>query len=158
MVTSKKGRSLIKESESLRLEAYLDPVGIPTIGWGHTKNVKMGQSITVAQAEIFLTTDLVTAENVVLSLKHSELLTQGEFDALVSFVFNLGGPKFLTGSTLRRRIDSLLELRVEEDELLDDIEYQFSRWKYGGGRVLPGLVTRRRKEALLFITGHIIEL
>ena len=141
--TSAKGRKFIKRHEGLSLKAYLDPVGIWTIGWGHTKNVKKGDEITIEQAEQFLTEDLFPAEKAVADFIAAPL-NQDQFDALVSFTFNVGG-KALMESTLRRYLNKGDYYSVPG---------QLSRWNKGrvGGilTVLPGLTIRREEEGLLF--------
>lgn len=141
MVTSADGVALIKEYEGLRLRAYHDSGGVATIGYGHTNGVKMGQSITEEQAEAFLKNDLVIFERSVSDLVKVPV-SQHQFDALVSFTYNLGGGA-LQKSTLLR--------------LLNQGDYagaadQFERWKYDGGKVLQGLVRRRAAEKELFLS------
>ena len=141
MRTSRKGIELIKEHEGLRLAAYLCPSGVPTIGYGHTYNVKMGDRITAEQAERFLIGDLIVAETEVN--RYGFDLTQNQFDALVSFVYNIGAGNFRSSTLLKR-------LKANPND--PDIEYQFKRWVYGGGKVLPGLVRRRNEESKLYFT------
>ena len=126
----------IKEFEGLRLKAYLDSGGKPTIGYGHTLGVKMGQHITERQAEEMLEQDLWVAGRFPNTMK--EIDTQGKYDAVVSFIFNLGVGNFKR-STLYRRI-----LHHAPDRL---IQAEFRRWVHAGGKVLPGLVKRREWEA-----------
>ena len=101
MKTSNKGKNLIKEAEGLRLEAYLCPAKVPTIGWGHTKGVMMGQHITLAEAEDLLVEDIAPIERLLNGMKIN--FRQEQFDALVSWIFNLGEGKF-KGSTMYKRI------------------------------------------------------
>lgn len=126
----------IVEFEGFRLESYKCPAGVWTIGIGHTRGVKKGQKITEAQAWALLKGDLLPCENYVNKLGVCK--TQGEFDALVDFVFNLGQNK-LAESTLLKKI------RVGASE--SAIRYEFSRWVYSNGEKLDGLVTRRAWEA-----------
>lgn len=131
---------MIKDHEGLRLKAYADPVGVWTIAWGHTRRVYPGQTITKEQAEALLRDDLADAEacvhrNVTVSL------TQGQFDALVSFVFNLGCGALRRSSLLRH-------LNAGEYE---KAAQQFPRWKHAGGQVLRGLVRRREDERQMFV-------
>ena len=126
----------IKEFEGLRLRAYRDAVGKPTIGYGHTLGVKMGQRITERQAEEMLEQDLWVAGRFPNTIK--EINTQGKYDAVVSFIFNLGVGSFKR-STLYRRI-----LRHAPDKM---IQAEFRRWTHSGGKVLSGLVKRREWEA-----------
>ena len=139
MQISKAGLDLIKQFEGLYLNAYRCPAGVPTIGYGHTAGVAMGQTITQQQADDYLRRDVRQFERAV-SRQVRVPLTQGQFDALVSFAFNLGEGA-LAQSTLLR--------------LLNAGDYagaaaQFDRWNKAGGRVLPGLVRRRAAERALF--------
>lgn len=109
------------------------------MGYGHTAFVKKGMRITAEEAEILLKADLQAAEAAVSRLVHVPL-TQGQFDALVSFVFNLGGGR-LAASTLLRRLN-----RKDYDGAAE----QFSKWVFGGGKKLPGLIARREAERQLF--------
>ena len=139
MHTSQKGLDLIKSFEGLRLSAYKDVVGVVTIGYGTTSGVKMGDTITKERAEDLLRADVKRFEDQVLRLVKVPL-TQGQFDALVSFTYNLGAAN-LGNSTLLR--------------LLNAGDYkgaaaQFDRWTKAGGKELPGLVKRRAAERALF--------
>jgi lysozyme len=140
MIISPEGLALIKEYEGLRLKAYRDAVGVLTIGWGHTgKDVREGMTITQNEAEELLRIDLQKFEAAVKRLVKVQL-TQSQFDALVSFTFNLG-EYALERSTLL--------------ELLNKGQFaaagdQFGRWVNAGGKPLPGLVRRRAAEADLF--------
>ncbi|WP_276910980.1 lysozyme [Hallella colorans] len=126
----------IKEFEGLRLRAYRDSGGKPTIGYGHTLGVKMGQRITELQAEEMLRQDLWVAGRFANTIK--EIDTQGKYDAVVSFIFNLGVGSFKR-STLYKHIK-----HHAPDKL---IQAEFRRWTHSGGKVLPGLVKRREWEA-----------
>lgn len=139
MKTSQRGIELIKKHEGLRLAAYLCPAGIPTIGYGHTKGVKLGQVISEDEAEQFLREDLKTSEQEIDGLN----VNQNQFDALVSFVFNVGVGNFRSSTLLRR-------VRFNPDDR--DIENQFKRWVYANGRVLQGLVKRRNDESKLYFS------
>ena len=143
MKTSQKGIDFIKRHEALRLNAYLDAVGVWTIGYGHTKTAKKGMAITEAEAEKLLVDDLKTAENEINS--HNLPLKQHQFDALASFVFNVGTGAFRTSTLLKR---------IKIDVNHPDIPKQLNRWIYGGGKVLSGLVKRRRQEADIYTKGH----
>lgn len=129
----------IKEFEGMRLESYQCPAGIWTIGVGHTKGVKKGQKITKKQAMTLLRGDLLSCETYVSNLAVCK--TQGEFDSLVDFAFNLGTGK-LASSTLLRKI------REGASEAV--IRKEFSRWVYSNGVKLDGLVKRRAWEAERF--------
>ena len=140
MKTSNQGKNLIKEAEGLRLEAYRCPAGVPTIGWGQTKGVKMGQRITLAMAEDLLVEDLGPIERLLNGLKIN--FRQEQFDALVSWIFNLGSGNFKS-STMYKRI-----LADANDEEITD---SLIKWTYSGKQQLPGLMKRRVAEANLFI-------
>ena len=142
--TSATGIELIKSFEGLVTQQYICPAGYATIGYGHL--VKKGEDFGVideAKATDLLAADLATAENAVTRLVPVDLL-QREFDALVSFTFNLGAGA-LQASTLRKRL--LTDQR-------EDVPYQLSRWTIAGGRKLKGLILRRAAEAKLFVTGR----
>lgn len=138
-VTSDNGVDIIKTFEGYRSRAYKDAVGVYTIGYGHTKGVKAGDVITKEKAEIYLREDLKDAENAVNKYV-TVPLTQNQFDALVSFTFNLGAGN-LKRSTL---------LKLLNQKQYSEASGQFSRWVYAGGKKLNGLVTRRETEARLF--------
>lgn len=131
----------LKEFEGLRLEAYRCPGGKWTIGYGHTKGVKEGQKICECKADKFLEEDVEHFESFLAKEPYAEDITQGQWDALVDFLFNLGVGNFLS-STLRKRI--------LEDVDHNDIPNQFRRWVYSKGKVLPGLVKRREWEAQMY--------
>lgn len=142
MRCSERGLALIRKYEGCRLEAYRCPAGVPTIGYGHTKGVKMGQKITMAQAEALLKGDLLPIEK---WLEAQNLgLRQNEFDALCSFAFNLG-VNALAGSTLMKLI--------RQKASAEEIRPQFGRWVMAGGRKLSGLVKRREEEARMYVGG-----
>lgn len=142
MKTSNKGIELIKKHEGFRAKAYKCPADKWTIGYGHTLNVKSTDVITKEQGEYFLRQDVEHAEKEVN--KHNLNINQNQFDALVSFVFNLGVGNF-SRSTLLRRI------KAYPNDIT--IRREFARWVYAGGKVLPGLVTRRKEEADLYFTA-----
>lgn len=137
------GLNLIRRFEGLRLEAYPDPGtggGPWTIGHGHTgPEVAPGMVITREQAGDYLRHDVASSERSVLRLINVPL-SDGQFDALVSFAFNLGGGA-LQRSALRRKVN-----REEHD----DVPAEFLKWCRAGGRRLPGLARRRAAEAALY--------
>ena len=141
MITGSEGLSLIKRFEGLYLESYLCPAKVWTIGYGHTKGVVKGQKITEEEAEDFLKKDLAAAEKTVNSLNVQ--LTQNQFDALVSFVFNLGSGNFLS-STLCKK--------VKKNPNDPTIRTEFGRWVNSKGKKLPGLVKRRQEESELYFS------
>ncbi|MCT8345156.1 MULTISPECIES: lysozyme [Photorhabdus] len=141
MQISEHGLAELKIYEGCSLTAYLCPARVWTIGYGHTHGVKPGDAITERQAEQFLLDDLapvyITLEN---SVKVP--LTQGQFDALCSFIFNCGASAFVRSTLLKK---------------LNAGDYkgaanQFMEWNKAGGRVLPGLDARRASEKTMFLS------
>ena len=128
--------SKLIEFEGCRLSAYKCPAGVWTIGIGHTRGVRQGQRISEAQALQLLKGDLMPCEQSVNQLQVCQ--TQGQFDALVDFTFNLGAAK-LAKSTL------LAKIRMGANE--KEIRKEFSRWVYANKVKLAGLVKRRQWEA-----------
>jgi lysozyme len=145
-IISQNGIKLIKKFEGLRLTAYRDQAGILTIGYGHTKTVKPGMTINEEMANLLLKTDLMDAQNAVRNLVDIEL-TQNQYDALVSFVFNVGQRNFEK---------SMLLKKLNENKILEAGE-EFMRWtkarQPGGLKELPGLVKRRAEEKALFLAS-----
>ena len=135
-------RALIRQFEDLRLQAYRCPAGIPTIGVGHTRGVKMSDRCTVQQADVWLTEDLQDAEAAVSSLVKLPLAQQ-QFDALVSFTFNLGA---------KRLAESTMLILLNKGSFKAAAE-QFDRWVHSAGVKLDGLVRRRAAEKALFLDG-----
>ena len=142
MNTSPKGIALIKEFEGLRLKAYQCPGGVWTIGYGHTAGVKPGMLISKAQAEEYLKADLIVFERYLNGLGLA--LNQNQFDALVSFIYNVGTGNF-SNSTLLRKVRA----NPQENSIMDE----FLRWVYSKGRVLPGLQRRRLAEMKLYFSN-----
>ena len=141
MNISNTGIDLIKHFEGCETEAYLCPAGVPTIGYGHIKGVQMGDVITEAQAHEMLVEELDEYESYINDLV-TVSLNQNQFDAMVSWVYNLGGGN-LRASTL---------LKVLNSGDYSGVPEQIMRWNKAGGRVLEGLTRRRQAEADLF--GH----
>jgi len=139
MRTSDEGAALIRHFEGCRLEAYLCPANVWTIGYGHTLDVREGDVIDQEAAEALLIEDLEEFEGYVTSLVEIEL-KQHQFDALVSWTFNLG-PTNLRESTLLNRVNY---------GPISDVPFQIKRWTRAGGKVLEGLVKRRAAEAALW--------
>lgn len=135
MKTSQNGIDLIKQFEGCRLTAYRCPAGVWTIGYGHTENVKEGQTITQIFAETLLREDLTKYEQKVAKYNRY-CWNQNEFDALVSFAYNLGSIDQLTANGTRSR-----EV-IAEKMLL---------YNKAGGKVLNGLRKRREAERKLFL-------
>lgn len=141
MKISQAGLDLIKEFEGFEPEAYLCPAGIWTIGYGHTGDVSEGQTVTEEEAEELLRQDVAFAEDAVTDYVEGDL-TQGQFDALVCFVFNIGAGAF--------RDSTLLRLLNQGDN--EGAAEQFLRWNKAGGKVLSGLTRRREAERELFLS------
>ncbi len=146
MQTSDKGIALIKEFEGCKLTAYQDSVGVPTIGYGWTqpvdgKPIRAGMTIKQETAERLLKTGLVRYESDVSRLVKVGL-TQGQFDALVSFTYNLG-TRSLSTSTLLRKLNAGDYAGAANE---------FPRWNKAGGKVLSGLSRRREAERALFLS------
>ena len=139
METSKNGIELIKEFEGRRLVAYQDSVGVWTIGYGHTKDVWEERLIIKSTADRLLAEDLAEFEKYLDSLVKVEL-NQNQFDALISWTFNLGVGNLIE-STLLKKLNA-----GDYDAIPDEIR----RWNKAGGEVLEGLVRRREAEAALF--------
>jgi lysozyme len=135
------GLRLIRRFEGFSATPYVCPAGYLTVGYGHlVKNPDaFRQPITEDEATEILAIDVGTAERAVLRLI-SVPLTDGQFDALVSFAFNLGAGA-LQRSTLRRKVN-----REEHD----DVPVEFLRWVWAGGRKLNGLIRRRQAESALY--------
>ena len=140
MKTGSKGIDLIKHFEGCELEAYKCPAGVWTIGYGHIKGVKEGMTITEHQAEEMLKSELNEYEGYINNLVTAEL-NQNQFDAMVSWVYNLGGGN-LKASTL---------LKVLNAGDYAGVPAQMMRWNKAGGKVLEGLTRRRQAEADLFV-------
>ena len=136
MKTSQKGIDLIKKYEGCVLQAYKCPAGVYTIGYGHTKGVYAGQKITREHAESYLKEDLKTFESHVNSYNKTYNFNQNQFDALVSFAYNIGN------------IDQLTQNGTRSKYQIADMMLEYIK---GGGQVLPGLINRRREERALFI-------
>jgi lysozyme len=139
MKASKKCIEAIKKFEGLRLYAYRCPAGIPTIGYGHTKNVKMGMAITKLKADELLMEDVADVERAINSMKLPKL-TQGQFDALVDFGFNLGAYRLTKGSDGH---PTTLYNKIVGGYTTEQILAQFRRWVYSNGHKLQGLIDRR---------------
>jgi len=134
-----KGTKLLKYFEGCKLTAYQDSVGVWTIGYGHTKGVYDGMTITQEEAEQMLLTELEEYEGYVEKYV-TVPLTQNQFDALVVWVYNLGPTNF-RNSTLLKELNSGNYTAAGKE---------ITRWNKAGGKVLAGLVKRREAEAKLF--------
>lgn len=141
MKISDRGLEIIKEFEGFRARAYVCPAGIWTIGYGHTRGVKAGDVVTPEQATEMLRQDVAEAEDVVQDLIVVPI-SQYQFDALVSLVYNIGSGNFFN-STIRRLINEGCE---DENRL----RHAWCMWKRAGGVTLSGLMRRREVEFKLF--------
>ena len=127
----------VKRGTEITAVPYVCPAGFWTIGYGHLCDPKH-PPITEAEAEVYLARDLQSA--LTATLRYCPVLAtelEGRFAAIIDFTFNLGAGRLQT-STLRRRVNQRDWVAAEQE---------LRRWVYGGGRVLPGLVTRREAEA-----------
>ena len=140
MKTSNRGLSLIVQFEGFRPDAYLVPVGIPTIGFGFIRGVKMGDKMTLAEARDRLKREIVEYEQGVLAACTRQP-NQNQFDAFVCFAFNVGVAGFKKSSVLKahNRGDYQAAARA------------FGLWVKAGGKTWPGLVRRRSAEASLYL-------
>lgn len=152
MKASKSAYSLIHTFEGCRLHAYKCPAGIWTIGWGHTAGVYEGMTITREQADSLLEQDIRVFEDnltFILGLDDKNRMPNGlpisqhQFDALLSFTYNVG-----TGNLS----DSTLLRKVKANPNDPSIRGEFSRWVYGSGKRITGLVRRRKMEADLYFS------
>lgn len=135
------GLSLIQSHEGLYQKVYLDPVGIPTVCWGHVSPaLKVGTRYSRQQCEGLLKMDTITAQQAIQDLVRVPL-TQNQYDALTSLVFNIGRAAFARSSLLRK-------LNAGDYQGAAD---EFPRWVYARGKKLNGLVNRRMAERDLFL-------
>lgn len=139
MKPSQKALDLIKKYEGFRSEAYLCPAGVWTVGYGTTEGVTRGVKITREFAEKLLQEDLEARGKALLEEVFVPI-NQNQFDALLSFVYNVGIGAFRR-STLRKLVNS---------KRFEEAAREFLKWNKAGGRVLPGLTTRRQEEMALF--------
>lgn len=142
MLPSNNCFDLIKRFESFRPTAYRPTSrDVWTIGYGHTDNVREGDTCTTQQAQSYLAADCRCAAHYVNQYV-TVPLTQAMFDALVSFVFNVGGKNFEESGLLRVLNDKQYELAAD----------QLVRWDHQGGKVMEGLLRRREAERALFLS------
>lgn len=144
MKTSIKGINLIKEFEALRTEAYKCPAGVWTIGYGHTSNVRKGQVINELCAETFLAIDLQKCEYAI-NTSVTVPLNQNQFDALASFIFNVGVGAFQKSTLLKKLNNSDYTGAADK----------FDEWIYSNKKISQGLINRRKKEKDLFLCSII---
>jgi len=148
MTPSNKCVDLIKRFEGCKLNAYLDPVGIPTIGYGSImwpdgKRVKLGQKITLQQAEDMLKWEIDIKAKPVNSLLAKVAVNQNQFDALISFAYNLGIGALTRSTLLKKVIANPCDVSIRDE---------FMKWVNAGGKKLAGLVRRRKAEADLYFS------
>ena len=143
MKTSDQGLELIKVFEGLELNAYKCAAGVWTIGYGHIKGVQQGDEITAITANRWLQEEIKEYENYI-DQAVTVPLAQCQYDAMVSWVYNLGNGN-LTSSTL---------LKVLNAGNYDEVPAQMMRWNKAGGKVLEGLTRRRQAEADMFSNGN----
>jgi len=136
---SERAVALVKKLEGCKLKAYLCPAGIPTIAYGRTQGVKMGERCTQEQADKWLLSDLNATERTINEFVTVKL-NQNQRDALASFIYNLGAGNF-KNSTLCRKLNS---------GDYQGASAEFMRWIYVAGKPLDGLVKRRTAERALF--------
>lgn len=141
MNVSQTGLDLIKQFEDLKTNAYRCPAGIPTIGYGHTHGVSLSDSCTAEQANTWLKEDCQIAETTIETAV-KQPLTQNQFDALVSFVFNLGSGNFVK-STLLKKLNAGDYTGAAEE---------FGKWNNVNGVPSNGLSRRRAAEKALFLS------
>ena len=139
MKLGERGTEILKYFEGCKLTAYQDSVGVWTIGYGHTKGVYDGMTITQDEAEQMLLTELEEYEGYIESMV-TVPLTQNQFDALVVWIYNLGPTNFRNSTLLK-------ELNAGNYNAAGQ---EITRWNKAGGKVLAGLVKRREAEAELF--------
>ena len=149
MKSSDNGIRLIQEFEGLRLTSYLCEAGVATIGYGATfyqdgSKVKLGQTITNTQANQLLKDHLKEFEAAVIGLLNTTKVNQNQFDALVSFCFNLGAANLAKSQLLRF---------VKANPNDPKIAAEFAKWNRAGGEVSTGLVRRRKKESQLYFAA-----
>jgi lysozyme len=151
MITNLAGRSIVKRSESLRLQAYQDDCGVWTIGWGHTGGVVPGSTITTEQADAFLAADMAHAETGVWTRVGSCPTSSNQFSAMVSLAYNIGIGAFATSTVLHRHLAGLF-LSAADGFLWWDKEH------VDGALVESrGLLARRQAERALYLLADVAE-
>jgi lysozyme len=142
-IRSRKTIDLIKSFENFRAKAYLDSAGVPTIGWGTTKEIHLGMTVTQEQAEEWIKQDIAEIENAIAALITLDL-EESQFSALVSLVYNIGIHHFSTSTLLKK---------LNAGDLIGAAR-EFLKWDHSCGRTVNGLLNRRIKEQELFLTPH----
>jgi len=136
---SQEGLELIKKFEGCKLKSYKCPAGVWTIGYGHTEGIKEGDIVSPQEADKLLRADVFKFEEYVTD-NVTVKLTQNQFDALVTWTFNLGVGN-LRNSTMLKKLNNADYTSVP---------FEMKRWNKAGGKTLDGLVRRRQAESLLF--------
>lgn len=152
--TSAKGQEFIKAHEGYHLNAYKDPGGVPTIGWGHTAGVTMGMTITAQQAQSYFEQDLKAKEAIVDSFAKANGIsfTQQQYDALVSMTYNLGNQPWQTSCRLTnalKKYKSGSSVKIPTEKVWEC----FATWHHIGSNDCYGLYNRRMNEARIFALG-----
>ena len=134
---------LIKEFEGLKLKSYLDGGGVATIGYGSTmyktgKRVKLGEEITLQEATALLEWEIDNKATVINSLLLKVIVNQNQFDALVSFAYNVGVEAFANSTLLKKLVKNPNDVSIRNE---------FMRWNKDNGRTVEGLTNRRKKES-----------
>jgi GH24 family phage-related lysozyme (muramidase) len=137
---SAEGLNLLKRFEGCRLEAYLCEAGKPTIGYGHREGVELGHHITQHQADVLLAYDVESFEDGVSYCLRNTMVTQSQFDALVSLAFNIGITRFGKSTLLRKLLRGDVKGAAAE----------FAVWRLAAGNVSVGLEKRRAAEREFF--------
>lgn len=148
MKVSQSGKEMIMKHEGVRLKAYLCPAKVPTIGWGNTvyenaTKVKMGDEITLDRAKQLFDLIIAKFEKNVLSALGGAVVNQNQFDALVSFTYNVGAGNLNKSTLLKKVIANPNDLTIRDE---------FMKWNKAGGKVLNGLTKRRVDEANLYFS------
>lgn len=154
MKPSQRCMEIVKEFESFEAKPYKCPAGVWTIGYGHTKGVtESSRPVTHGEAELLLAEDLMAAADIIERNVHVPL-TQGQYDALCSFIFNVGpGGKGVKDGFVRLKSGehSTMYKKLEAGNYKGAGD-EFLKWTKAGGRVLGGLVKRRATEKMVFET------
>jgi len=148
MIPSKKCYEIIKSFEGLELTSYLDGGGVATVGFGSTmyktgNRVKLGETVTLEQAQMLLEWEVNNKATVINSHILKVNLTQNQFDALVSFAYNVGVGAFASSTLLKKLIKNPND---------PSIAFEFGRWNKDNGKIIPGLTKRRKKESDLYFS------
>ncbi len=146
MTPSKNCIDLIKKFEGFRSESYQDSVGVWTVGYGSTmwpdgNKVQSGQKMTMLEAEKVMAWELDRKGKVIISALPTTIINQNQYDALLSFAYNLG-----VGALLKSTLFKKLKLNPNDES----IRAEFMRWVNAGGKTLKGLKKRRKAEADLY--------